>query len=89
MPQWARLHYDAVSNRSRSKTMSENFVLKATRTGWELSVEGKSTAILTYDARDDALQLAMALARRRGVDVLVQEADGHFRPLSTEETLAA
>ncbi|MGY8524220.1 DUF2188 domain-containing protein [Paracidovorax citrulli] len=69
--------------------MPRNFVLKATLNGWELTVEGQTTSILKYDARDDALQLAMAAARRRGVGLLVQERDGEIRRLAEHETLAA
>lgn len=69
--------------------MPENFVLKATRTGWELSVEGHSTSILTYDAREDALQLAMAVARRRGVGLFVQERDGRVEPVREDSAAAA
>ncbi len=83
------MHYDADSLRSRPKTMPRNFVLKATHTGWELTVEGQAQSILRYDARDDALHLAMAAARRRGVGLLVQEADGEIRRLTEQESLAA
>lgn len=69
--------------------MPENFVLKATRAGWELSVEGQSTSILKYDARDDALRLAMAVARRRGVGLLVQEPDGRMQPVRENSAAAA
>jgi len=65
--------------------MSCNYQILPGRSGWHLKSEGAGTAISHHESLDEAVRIGSAAARRRNVDLLVQDEDGEVRRVDCVE----
>ncbi|WP_354682513.1 DUF2188 domain-containing protein [Cupriavidus necator] len=70
--------------------MAANFLIRQTPQGWELTVESARKGLVHCADREIAVNIGTAAARRRGVELIVQEEDGGFNtPRGFAQPLAA